>query len=115
MESLQSEAVGRVATRAVPTGICRSPTVMPPRLDGWEGPDLQSGRSRVCNDRGFSRWGPWVQLESRKRGAITVLGWIRHEFRHDGILVDVYNMSGEILCVADAMVGKIISARFLDG
>ena len=62
--------------------------------------------SGCATRRGFSRWGPWVQLESWIRGAITVLGWIRHKFRHDGILVDVYKMSGEILRIADAMVGE---------
>ncbi len=72
-----------------------------------------TGRARVplvplrrSRDEGFSRWGPRVEFESRKRGAIPVLGRIANHPALHGILMNVISMMREIKFVANPMIGK---------
>src|SRR2546421_687946 len=55
---------------------------------------------------GFSRWGPRVEFESRKRGAIPVFAWITNNVPLDGIAMNVVSMMHVIDSVANPMIGE---------
>jgi hypothetical protein len=60
----------------------------------------------ATRDCGFSRWGPRVELESRKGGAIAKLGRVGHEFADDRILMNIVPVMNEILSIANPMIGE---------
>ena len=58
------------------------------------------------SDAGFSRWGPRIQLESRIRRAIPILGGINNKPRHNRILMNIIPMMNEIPGIANPMIRK---------
>src|SRR6266852_589672 len=60
----------------------------------------------VPQDCGFSRWGPRVELESRKRGAIPIRRTIGREFSGDRVLVNIISVVSEVVWIANPMIGE---------
>jgi hypothetical protein len=63
-------------------------------------------------DYGFSRWGPGVELETRKGRAIAILRGNGHDFADHGVLVDVIKMLSEVVWVANTMIGESALPHF---
>ena len=71
-----------------------------------EGHDFQSCQSGALRESGFSRCGPAVEFESRKRGRVSILGWNRYQPAHNWVLMNIFTMMHEVIPISYAMVGK---------
>jgi hypothetical protein len=64
--------------------------------------------------RGFSRWGPRIQLESGKPGAIAIVAGIGHNVPLHGIAMDVILVMHKIDGNPNPVIGEAAAARVPD-